>query len=142
MATLKKWPVIFLNASAGLALGFATPYILFLASVVVFGGIAPGPVCNWKQTERRISPDRRLVAIGEIWTCEDDGDDGPRFTLDLASRTGQFEAIMYAVHLGQEEVPRFRWAGVDHLQIYASGRPPEFPLRKQWCGAFVESVAR
>jgi hypothetical protein len=138
MNTNKRWSLILFNVCLGLMLGFVTPQLLFHMSVLIFGGIAGFPICTWHQTERRISPDRRLVAIGELWTCEDDGESGPRFTVDLASRTGQFEGFMYAVHLGRGEVPTFRWTALDHLQIYAPEREPEFPPRVWWCGAYVE----
>lgn len=135
------WTIIF-NVVSGALIGFATPYLMFFTIASVFGGIAAGPLCSWEQTDRRISPDRRLVAIGELWRCEDDGERGPRFTVDLASRTGQFEGMVYAVRIGQGKPPTFKWVNLDYLQIYAPERDPEFPHREWWCGAYVERVVR
>lgn len=125
----------------GIATAIGLPFILTLVPSLL-GPMAGTPICHSIRKAPLYSPDGAYYASAEIYSCNDDGRDGPLYVLDVNSTSEKVGALLLITSLKERAEPTVRWESLRSLRV--TGLEDLWPKESKsaWCDVKLETDAR
>jgi hypothetical protein len=127
--------------ASGALCAISLPFLLSLAPSLL-GPMAGTPTCHTMRKPPIYSPDGMFQATIEIYTCDDDGHDGPLYVLDVKSSTTTHGALLLTIPLKQNPPPTPKWEELRRLRITGFEHLWPKEIKSNWCGITLETDAR